>query len=168
MVLCNFRWQFRATLWAICQYHTQLVFILIKIIVEKNNHSLSHHLRTRCILFVSRNISFADFLFDALTLCLSWMHAAPHNVFYFCLVSSPKGHNVLQWRYNEHDGVWDHQPHDCLLNRFVGPRAKKIPKTYVTSLCVGKSPVTGEFPTQKASNAENVSIWWRHHGILLN
>ena len=27
-------------------------------------------------------------------------------------------------------------------------------------------PVTGEFPTQMASNAENVSIWWRHHGIL--
>ena len=25
------------------------------------------------------------------------------------------------------------------------------------------SPVTGEFPTQGASNAENVSIWWRLH-----
>ena len=24
-------------------------------------------------------------------------------------------------------------------------------------------PVTGEFPEQKASNAGNVSIWWRHH-----
>ena len=24
--------------------------------------------------------------------------------------------------------------------------------------------MTGEFPTQRASNAENVSIWWRHHG----
>ena len=24
---------------------------------------------------------------------------------------------------------------------------------------------TGEFPAQKASNAENVSIWWRHHGV---
>ena len=23
---------------------------------------------------------------------------------------------------------------------------------------------TGEFPAQRASNAENVSIWWRHHG----
>ena len=29
-------------------------------------------------------------------------------------------------------------------------------------LC-GNSPVTGEFPAQIASNAENVSIWWRHH-----
>ena len=24
---------------------------------------------------------------------------------------------------------------------------------------------TGEFPAQRASNAENVSIWWRHHDI---
>ena len=23
---------------------------------------------------------------------------------------------------------------------------------------------TGEFPAQMASNVENVSIWWRHHG----
>ena len=26
-----------------------------------------------------------------------------------------------------------------------------------------REPVTGEFPAQRASNAENVSIWWRHH-----
>ena len=28
----------------------------------------------------------------------------------------------------------------------------------------GILPVTGEFPAQMASNAENASIWWRHHG----
>ena len=33
----------------------------------------------------------------------------------------------------------------------------------VSGLCEGNSPVTGEFPAQRASNAENVSIWWRHH-----
>ena len=27
----------------------------------------------------------------------------------------------------------------------------------------GNSPVTGEFPAQMASNAENVYTWWRHH-----
>ena len=31
----------------------------------------------------------------------------------------------------------------------------------------GNSSVTDEFPAQMASNAENVSIWWRHHGQLL-
>ena len=35
----------------------------------------------------------------------------------------------------------------------------------VTGLCVEKSPVTGEFSAQMACNAENVSIWWGHHGI---
>ena len=29
--------------------------------------------------------------------------------------------------------------------------------------CVLSSPVTGEFPAQRTSNAENVSIWRRHH-----
>ena len=42
-------------------------------------------------------------------------------------------------------------------------RSKKTPKLRVTGLCAGNSPVTGEFPTRMASNAENVSIWWRHH-----
>ena len=32
----------------------------------------------------------------------------------------------------------------------------------VTGLCAGNSPGTGEFPAQMASNAENVSIWWRY------
>ena len=28
---------------------------------------------------------------------------------------------------------------------------------------VGNAPEAGESPAQMASNAENVSIWWRHH-----
>ena len=36
----------------------------------------------------------------------------------------------------------------------------------VTGLCAGNLPVTGEFPAQMASNAENVSIEWRHHVML--
>ena len=42
-------------------------------------------------------------------------------------------------------------------------RSKKTSKPRVTGLCAWNSPVTGEFPAQMASNAENVSIWWRHH-----
>ena len=42
-------------------------------------------------------------------------------------------------------------------------RSKKTSKLRVTGLCAGNSPVTGEFPAQRASNAENGSIWWRHH-----
>ena len=44
-------------------------------------------------------------------------------------------------------------------------RSNMTPKPRVTGLCAGNSPVTGAFPTQRASNAENVSIWWRHHGL---
>ena len=40
--------------------------------------------------------------------------------------------------------------------------SKKISKLRVTGLCEGNLPVTCEFPAQRASNAENVSIWWRH------
>ena len=67
---------------------------------------------------------------------------------------------TLQWRHNDHDGVSNHQPHGCLLNRLFRRRSKKTSKLRVTGLCVGNS---GEFPAQRASNAENVTIWWRHH-----
>ena len=72
---------------------------------------------------------------------------------------------TLQWRHNECDGVSNHQPHDCLFNRLFRHRSKKSSKLRVTGLCAGNSPVTGEFPAQMASNAENDSIWWRHHEI---
>ena len=42
-------------------------------------------------------------------------------------------------------------------------RSKKTFKLSVTGLCAGNSPATGEFPTQRASNAKNVYIWGRHH-----
>ena len=32
-------------------------------------------------------------------------------------------------------------------------------------ICVRISPATGKIPAQRACNAENVSIWWRHHVI---
>ena len=67
----------------------------------------------------------------------------------------------LLWRHNRHDGVSNHQPHDCLLNRLFRRTSKKTSKLRVIGLCAGNSPV----PAQRASNAENVSIWWRHHGF---
>ena len=75
--------------------------------------------------------------------------------------------NPLHWRHNGRDGVSNHQPHDCLLNRLFGRRLNKTWKLRVTGLCEGNSLVTGEFPAQMASNAENVSIWWRNHGTIL-
>ena len=71
--------------------------------------------------------------------------------------------NPLLWRHYESGSVSNHQPHDCLLKGLFRRRSKKTSKLRVTGLCMGNSPGTGEFPAQMASNAENVSIWWRHH-----
>ena len=70
----------------------------------------------------------------------------------------------LRWRHNGR--VSYHQPHDCLLNRLFRRSSMKTSKLRVTGLCAGYSPVTGEFQTQMSSNAENISIWWRHHVSL--
>ena len=70
---------------------------------------------------------------------------------------------VWQWRHNEHGVVSYHQPHDCLLNRLFRRKSMKPSKLRVTGLCEGNSPVTDEFPAQRASNAENVSICWCNH-----
>ena len=40
---------------------------------------------------------------------------------------------------------------------------KETPKSAWLALYGGNSLVTGEFPTQRASNAEKASIWWRYH-----
>ena len=74
-----------------------------------------------------------------------------------------KSLSVLHWLHDERDGVSNHHRSDCLLNRLLRRRLKKTSKLRITGLCAGNSPVTGEFPAQRASNAENVSISWRHH-----
>ena len=50
---------------------------------------------------------------------------------------------TLRWRHNDLDGVSDHQPHGCLLNRLFRRRSKKTSKLRVTGLCVGNSPHKG-------------------------
>ena len=48
--------------------------------------------------------------------------------------------NTLHWRHNDHDGVSNHQPHGCLLNRLFRHKSKKTSKLRVTGLCAGNSP----------------------------
>ena len=84
-----------------------------------------------------------------------------------CFVVGPKHCSNQVAGHNGHDSVSNHQPHACLINRLFRRRSKKTPKPRVTGLCAGNSPGNGEFPAQMASNAENVSIWWRHHGIVM-
>ena len=56
---------------------------------------------------------------------------------------------TLQWRHKELGGVWNHQPHDCLLTYSFRRRSSKTSKLRVTGICEGISPV---------------SIWWCHDG----
>ena len=74
----------------------------------------------------------------------------------------------LRWRHNERDGVSNHQPHDCLFDRLFRHISKKTSMLRITGFCAGNSPVTGEFLAQRASNAKNVSTWWRHHVMAIS
>ena len=86
-----------------------------------------------------------------------------HEIWFRNALGEPM--DLLQWRHNGRNSVSNRQPHDFVLNRLFRRRSKKTSKLRVTGLCVVNSPGTGEFPEQMASNAENVSIWWRHHDI---
>ena len=77
-------------------------------------------------------------------------------------------HCSLQWRHNERDRVSNHLRLECLLNRLFRRRSEETLKLRVTGLCEGNSPVTSAFLAQRASNAENASIWWRHHAFPFN
>ena len=90
-----------------------------------------------------------------------WLIIGPRKT---CPLCNCKPSNALRWRHNGHESVSNHQSHDCLHNRLFRRRSKKTSKPRVTGLCAGNSPVTDEFPAQIVSNAENVSIWWRHYG----
>ena len=79
------------------------------------------------------------------------------------VISPHRGTASLQWRHNGCDGVSNHQPHDCLLNRLFRHRSKKISKLRVTVPLWGEFTGDRWFPAQRNSNAEKVSIWWRHH-----
>ena len=71
-------------------------------------------------------------------------------------VCLPICRSPLQWCHNEHESISNHQPHDYILKCLFRRRKKNIKAPCHWPLCVGNSSVTGEFPTQRASNAENL------------
>ena len=72
----------------------------------------------------------------------------------------------LQRRHYERGGVLNHRRLDYLLDRLF--RSKKTPKLRVTGLCEENAPANNGVPSQRASNAENNSSWWRHHVISVH
>ena len=102
---------------------------------------------------------------------ITWSNVAQDLRHYMALL----GLNALRWCHNEHDGVSNHQPYDCLFNRLFRRRRKWTSKFRVTGLCERNSLVNGEIPAQIVSNAEMfplddvmmeiVDDYWWHGGI---
>ena len=69
-------------------------------------------------------------------LCQLIGHSWPHNRHF---IACSLRDFALQWCHNDHDGVSNHQPHGCLLNRLFRRRSRKTSKLRVTGLCVGNS-----------------------------
>ena len=76
------------------------------------------------------------------------------------LIVSVKQSDTLQWRHNDHGGVSNHQ-HQAFMHA-LNKENIKAPRHWPLG---GEFTGTGEFRAQRTSNAENVSIWWRHHEI---
>ena len=79
--------------------------------------------------------------------------------------------NSLHWRHNDNDGVSNHQPHHCLLNRLFRRRSQKTSKLRVTGLCAGNSPGPVNSPhkgpvTRKMFPFDDVIMLWYLKGGL--
>ena len=138
----SFPWQYRQNIWElVCQNQVSRA--------GTNNYTYRYLIPASAI--------------KVLTHHECWMPCTYGTIFVSLVSYRLSSISSLQWRHSEPDGVSNHQPHNCLPNRLFGHRSKKTSKLRVTGLCEGNSPETDEFPAQRASNAEIVSIWWRHH-----
>ena len=63
--------------------------------------------------------------------------------------------------------LWRHHSFFCEVTRTWGTGIETFTQLFIETQIKEniKAPGTGEFPAQMASNAENVSISWRHHDI---
>ena len=85
------------------------------------------------------------------TVCAIWNMGYPSETH----LKSKSRENLfapLRWLHNERDGVSNHQPHDCLLNRLFKEPIKENIKAPRHWPLWGNSPATGG--PQRASNAE--------------
>ena len=82
---------------------------------------------------------------------------SPRRIFSF--------YNALQWRHNGRDGVSNHQPHDCLFNRYSGADRRKHQSSASLAFVRGihRGPVNSPHKgpvTQKMFPFDDVIIEW--------
>ena len=90
-----------------------------------------------------------------------------------CVLLSFSKHSSLNYRVTSlAQWVDTHRPHynDVIMSAMA---SQITSLTIVYSIVYSgtderKHPVTSEFPAQRASNAGNISIWWRHHANEAN
>ena len=153
------------------------------LVQERRNSSASAmELRLSCTnaLMLSRFLLCVGYnLLDWLEVHVSsWINIDPwrcpwvHKLVIFQLISRTFPVVALRWM--------PQVPHRWLINigssngivlsgnkpLFTQPFVQAEIKENIEAPCHWPSPVTGQFPTQRASNAENVSIWWYHHAML--
>ena len=119
-----------------------------------HTHTL-HHKSNTIFLLHTCNINIQIYIYASM-----WYRFISSSL---CVMNTLWCFFTLRWRHNDHGGVSNHQPHDCLLNRLFRRRSKKTSKAPCHWPLCKEFNGTGEFPAQRASYAENVSIWWRHH-----
>ena len=77
--------------------------------------------------------------------------------------SVTKNSSTLQWRHNECDGVSYHLT-IVYSTVYLGAYQRKHQSSASLAFVQGIHQWPVNSPSQRASNAENVSIWWCRHG----
>ena len=92
-----------------------------------------------------------------------WRHCSGTNGYnkYLYIIQ-----NSIPEMSHERHGFPDHRLFECLLNNSFRLTSEKYQLTLL-ALCEGKPPVTNGFPSQRASDAEKVSISWRLHALFI-
>ena len=70
-------------------------------------------------------------------------------------------------RSHEHHAISDHKPPKCLFDSLCRLTSKKHHRSTLLALCEGNPSATSGFPSQCMSNAESVSILWRHYVVQM-
>ena len=70
---------------------------------------------------------------------------------------------ALQWRHDKCDRVSNRRRLHCLLNCWSGADQRKHRSSASLAFVREIHRLQVGSPHKKASNAENISIWWRHH-----
>ena len=153
-----------------------IIYWFIYVKSPQTNHCFKNQCRYHILIYLCEVTSDQALLQISVQIScidlLMWNHPRP------TIASNmiEQSNNLLLWGQfiaNLHSNVIVHRSchySDVILSVMavtgVRHRSKETSKLHVTGLCEGSPVVTGEFPWNMASNAENVSIWWCHHVII--